>query len=55
MEENIISIEEMIDYIYEKSKLMSLSISIDKIKTILDLQEEFLDSKGLISIEEDKY
>ncbi|MGX4601148.1 hypothetical protein [Faecalimicrobium sp. JNUCC 81] len=55
MEENTISIEEMINYIHEQSKLMGLPISVDKIRIILDLEEKFLDSKGLISIEEDYY
>lgn len=56
MEEQTISVKEMITYIYEKSKLNGYDISMDTIELILDLEEEFLYSKGLISIEEyDEY
>lgn len=51
MEHLTISIYEMIDYIYKKC---GESISKDTIELILDLQEEFLDSKGLIQVEEDE-
>lgn len=50
MEEVTISMNEMIEYIYDKC---NLSISKDDIEIILELQEEFLSSKGLIQIEED--
>lgn len=53
--ENLISIEEMINYIHKKSNSIGCPISVDTIKLILNLEEEFLDSKGLISIEEDEY
>ena len=46
-----ISIDEMIEFIYKR---LGESVSKDTIEVILDLQEEFLDSKGLISIEEDE-
>ena len=45
-----ISIEEMIDFIHSRC---AVNISKDEIEMILDLQEEFLNSKGLIEIEED--
>ncbi len=45
-----ISIEEMIDFIHSRC---AGNISKDEIEMILDLQEEFLNSKGLIEIEED--
>ena len=45
-----ISIEEMIDFIQSRC---AGNISKDEIEMILDLQEEFLNSKGLIEIEED--
>lgn len=51
MEDLTISIDEMINYIYNKC---GESISKDTIELILNLQEEFLDSKGLIQIEEDE-
>ena len=49
MNDITISIDEMIDFIHKK---LGESISKDTIEVILDLQEEFLDEKGLISIEE---
>ena len=56
MEENIISTEEMICFIQDRLKALNISVSKQLIDTILELQEEFLDSKGLISIEyEDEY
>ena len=45
-----ISTKEMIEFIYKKS---NKSISKDTIEVIISLQEEFLFSKGLITIEED--
>lgn len=52
MNEPIISIEEMINYIHEKCRENGYDISKDMIDTILDYEEEFLNSKGLIEIEE---
>lgn len=46
-----ISIEEMINFIYDRC---AGNISKDEIEIILDLEEEFLNSKGLIEIEEDE-
>ena len=46
-----ISIEEMINFIYDRC---AGNISKDEIEMILDLEEEFLNSKGLIEIEEDE-
>jgi len=51
MEEVTISIEEMIQFIYKR---LGESISKDTIEVILNLEEEFLDSKGLIEIEEEE-
>lgn len=51
MEEVTISVEEMIEFIYKR---LGESISKDTIEIILELEEEFLDSKGLIQIEEDE-
>ena len=51
MEEVTISVEEMIEFIYKK---LGESISKDTIEIILELEEEFLDSKGLIQIEEEE-
>ena len=51
MEEITISVEEMIEFIYTR---LGQSVSKDTIEVILDLEEEFLDSKGLIQIEEDE-
>lgn len=45
-----ISTIEMIEFIYKKS---NKSISKDIIELIISLQEDFLISKGLITIEED--
>ncbi|MGL5347600.1 MAG: hypothetical protein ACRDA3_09630 [Peptostreptococcaceae bacterium] len=51
MEEITISVEEMIEFIYKR---LGESVSKDTIEVILELEEEFLDSKGLIQIEEDE-
>lgn len=51
MEEITISVEEMIEFIYKR---LGESISKDTIEIILELEEEFLDSKGLIQIEEEE-
>lgn len=51
MEDMIVSIEEMIEFIYSKC---AGNISKDDIEMILDLQEEFLASKGLIEVQEDE-
>lgn len=51
MEDITVSIEEMIDFIYNRC---AGNISKDDIEMILDLQEDFLDSKGLIEVEEDE-
>ena len=51
MEDMTISIEEMIEFIYSKC---AGNISKDDIEMILDLQEEFLASKGLIEVQEDE-
>ena len=51
MEEVTISVEEMIEFI---NKRLGESISKDTIEIILELEEEFLDSKGLIQIEEEE-
>lgn len=51
MEDITVSIEEMIDFIYNRC---AGNISKDDIEMILDLQEEFLTSKGLIEVEEDE-
>lgn len=51
MEDITISIEDMINFIYNRC---ANNISKDDIEMILDLQEEFLASKGLIEIEEDE-
>lgn len=51
MEDTTISVEKMIEFIYSKC---SGNISKNEIEMILDLQEEFLASKGLIEIEEDE-
>ena len=45
MEDITISIDEMIDFIYNRC---TGNISKNDIEMILDLQEEFLSSKGLI-------
>lgn len=51
MEDITVSIEEMIDFIYNRC---AGNISKDDIEMILDLQEDFLASKGLIEVEEDE-
>ncbi len=51
MEDITVSIEEMIDFIYNRC---AGNISKDDIEMILDLQEEFLASKGLIEVQEDE-
>ena len=51
MKDITISIEEMINFIYSRS---AGNISKDDIEMILDLQEEFLASKGLIEVQEDE-
>lgn len=51
MKDITISIEEMINFIYDRC---AGNISKDEIEMILDLEEEFLNSKGLIEIEEDE-
>ena len=50
MEDMTVSIKDMIEFIYSKC---AGNISKDDIEMILDLQEEFLASKGLIEVEED--
>lgn len=50
MEDLEVSMVEMLEYIHKKC---GESISKDTIELILDLQVEFLDSKGLIQVEED--
>lgn len=51
MEDITVSIEEMIDFIYNRC---AGNISKDDIEMVLDLQEEFLASKGLIEVQEDE-
>lgn len=51
MEDMTVSIEEMIEFIYNRC---ASDISKDDIEMILDLQEEFLASKGLIEVEVDE-
>lgn len=51
MEDITISIEEMIDFIHSRC---AGNITKDEIEMILDLQEEFLASNGLIEVEEDE-
>ena len=51
MEDITVSIEEMIEFIHSRC---AGDISKDSIEMILDLQEEFLASKGLIEVEEDE-
>ena len=51
MEDITVSIEEMIEFIFNRC---AGNISRDDIEMILDLEEEFLSSKGLIEIEEDE-
>lgn len=52
MDEPIVSLEEMITFIEETSKSINKPISRESIELVLDLQEEFLNSKGLIKFEE---
>ena len=52
MDEPIVSLEEMITFIKETSKSINKPISRESIELVLDLQEEFLNSKGLIEFEE---
>jgi hypothetical protein len=52
MDEPIVSLEEMITFIEETSKYINKPISRESIELVLDLQEEFLNSKGLIEFEE---
>ena len=52
MDEPIVSLEEMITFIEETSKSINKPISRESIELVLDLQEEFLNSKGLIEFEE---
>lgn len=54
MNEPIISVKEMINYIYEKCKENGYSTPLETIEVILDYEEEFLDSKGLIELEDDE-
>lgn len=51
MEDITVSIEEMIEFIFNRC---AGNISRDDIEMILDLEEEFLSSKGLIEVEEDE-
>ncbi|MBQ9013259.1 MAG: hypothetical protein IJ094_06880, partial [Bacilli bacterium] len=52
MDEPIVSLEEMITFIEETSKSINKPISRVSIELVLELQEEFLNSKGLIEFEE---
>lgn len=52
MDEPIVSIEEMIVFIEETSKSIKKSLSRETIELVLELQEEFLSSKGLIGFED---
>ena len=54
MNEPIISVEEMINFIHDKCNENGYSISHEIIEVILDYEEKFLDSKGLIEIEDDE-
>lgn len=51
MEDITISLEEMIEFIHSRC---AGDISKNDIEMILDLQELFLESKGLIKLEEDE-
>ena len=51
MEDITVSIEEMIEFIFNRC---AGNISRDDIEMILDLEEEFLSSKGLIEVEKDE-
>ena len=50
MEDVTISVDEMIDFIFKRC---GESVNKDTIAMILDIQEEFLASYGLIDVEED--
>ena len=50
MEDITISVEEMINFIFKRC---DESVDKDTIAMILDIQEEFLDSYGLVGIDED--
>ena len=50
MEDVTISVDEMIDFIFKRC---GESVNKDTIAMILDIQEEFLASYGLIDLEED--
>ena len=50
MEDITVSVEEMINFIFKKC---GESVDKDTIAMILDIQEEFLASYGLIDIDED--
>jgi hypothetical protein len=52
MDEPIVSLEERITFIEETSKSINKPISRESIELVLDLQEEFLNCKGLIEFEE---
>ncbi len=52
MDEPIVSIEEMIAFIEKTSKSINKSLSREIIELVLELQEEFLSSKGLIGFED---
>ena len=45
-----VSIEEMVEFIYDRS---GTELTEEQIEMVLELQQEFLDSKGLIELEED--
>ena len=45
-----VSIEEMVEFIYDRCADDSTE---EQIEMVLELQQEFLDSKGLIELEED--
>ncbi|MCR8744092.1 hypothetical protein [Romboutsia lituseburensis] len=42
-------------YLYNKCRKKGLSISHELIEVILNFEEQFLDSKGLIEVEEYEY
>ena len=45
-----VSIEEMVEFIYDRC---ADDLTEEQIEMVLELQQEFLDSKGLIELEED--
>ena len=45
-----VSIEEMVEFIYDRC---ADDLTEAQIEMVLELQQEFLDSKGLIELEED--